>query len=70
MSSMELIKKLRDTTGSGIVDCKKALSENKKEFLKLKKNKIEKLMKELFLFTIISPTLILLFAKSNVKLTL
>ena len=24
MSSMELIKKLRDTTGSGIVDCKKA----------------------------------------------
>ena len=28
MSSMELIKKLRDTTGSGIVDCKKALSEN------------------------------------------
>ena len=28
MSSMESIKKLRDTTGSGIVDCKKALSEN------------------------------------------
>ena len=28
MSSMELIKKLRDTTGSGIVDCKKALAEN------------------------------------------
>ena len=28
MSKMELIKKLRDTTGSGIVDCKKALSEN------------------------------------------
>ncbi len=28
MSSMELIKKLRETTGSGIVDCKKALSEN------------------------------------------
>ncbi len=28
MSSMELIKKLRDLTGSGIVDCKKALSEN------------------------------------------
>ena len=28
MSSMELIKKLRDTTGSGVVDCKKALSEN------------------------------------------
>ena len=28
MSSMDLIKKLRDTTGSGIVDCKKALSEN------------------------------------------
>ena len=27
MSNMELIKKLRDTTGSGIVDCKKALSE-------------------------------------------
>jgi len=25
---MELIKKLRNTTGSGIVDCKKALSEN------------------------------------------
>ena len=25
---MELIKKLRDITGSGIVDCKKALSEN------------------------------------------
>ncbi len=25
---MELIKKLRDTTGSGIVDCKKALAEN------------------------------------------
>ena len=28
MSSMELIKKLRNITGSGIVDCKKALSEN------------------------------------------
>ena len=28
MSSMELIKKLRDSTGSGLVDCKKALSEN------------------------------------------
>ena len=28
MSNMELIKKLRDTTGSGIVDCKKALAEN------------------------------------------
>ena len=28
MSSIELIKKLRDLTGSGIVDCKKALSEN------------------------------------------
>ncbi len=28
MSNMELIKKLRDTTGSGIVDCKKALIEN------------------------------------------
>ena len=28
MSNMEYIKKLRDTTGSGIVDCKKALSEN------------------------------------------
>ena len=28
MSSMELIKKLRDTTGSGMLDCKKALVEN------------------------------------------
>ena len=28
MNSMDLIKKLRDSTGSGIVDCKKALSEN------------------------------------------
>ena len=28
MNSMELIKKLRETTGSGIVDCKKALAEN------------------------------------------
>jgi elongation factor Ts len=28
MSSMELIKKLRETTGSGMLDCKKALSEN------------------------------------------
>tara|TARA_B100001057_G_C22705509_1_gene893580 strand:- start:220 stop:1095 length:876 start_codon:yes stop_codon:yes gene_type:complete len=28
MSNMELIKKLRDTTGSGILDCKKALLEN------------------------------------------
>ena len=28
MSSMELIKQLRESTGSGIVDCKKALSEN------------------------------------------
>ncbi len=28
MTTMELIKKLRDATGSGIVDCKKALSEN------------------------------------------
>ena len=31
MSNMNLIKKLRDTTGSGIVDCKKALSENKND---------------------------------------
>ena len=31
MSSMELIKKLRETTGSGIVDCKKALSENNED---------------------------------------
>ena len=31
MSSMEYIKKLRDTTGSGIVDCKKELSENKND---------------------------------------
>ncbi len=28
---MELIKKLRDITGSGIVDCKKALSENNED---------------------------------------
>ena len=28
MSSMELIKKLRETTGSGMLDCKKALVEN------------------------------------------
>jgi len=28
MSSMELIKQLRESTGSGIVDCKKALLEN------------------------------------------
>ncbi len=28
MTSMDLIKKLRNSTGSGIVDCKKALSEN------------------------------------------
>ena len=28
MSSMELIKKLRNTTGSGMLDCKKALAEN------------------------------------------
>jgi elongation factor Ts len=28
MSNMELIKKLRDTTGSGMLDCKKALAEN------------------------------------------
>ena len=28
MNSMELIKKLRDTTGSGMLDCKKALAEN------------------------------------------
>ena len=26
--SMELIKKLRETTGSGMLDCKKALAEN------------------------------------------
>ena len=31
MSKMELIKKLRDATGSGIVDCKKALSENEND---------------------------------------
>ena len=31
MSSMDLIKKLRDITGSGIVDCKKALSENNED---------------------------------------
>ena len=35
MSSMELIKKLRDTTGSGIVDCKKALSENNNDIEQL-----------------------------------
>ena len=28
MSSMELIKKLREITGSGMLDCKKALAEN------------------------------------------
>jgi len=28
MSSMELIKKLRENTGSGMLDCKKALAEN------------------------------------------
>jgi len=28
MNSMELIKKLRETTGSGMLDCKKALAEN------------------------------------------
>ncbi len=28
MSNMDLIKKLRETTGSGMLDCKKALSEN------------------------------------------
>jgi len=28
MSSMELIKKLRETTGSGMLDCKRALAEN------------------------------------------
>ena len=28
MSNMEAIKRLRDSTGSGIVDCKKALLEN------------------------------------------
>ena len=28
MSSMELIKRLRETTGSGMLDCKKALAEN------------------------------------------
>ena len=28
MGSMKLIKKLRETTGSGMLDCKKALSEN------------------------------------------
>ena len=28
MSNMELIKKLRETTGSGMLDCKKALAEN------------------------------------------
>ena len=28
MSSMELIKKLREATGSGMLDCKKALAEN------------------------------------------
>ena len=44
MSSMELIKKLRDSTGSGIVDCKKALSENNNDidaavkWLKRKRN--------------------------------
>ena len=30
-SSLDLIKKLREATGSGIVDCKKALSENKND---------------------------------------
>ena len=37
MSNMELIKKLRDSTGSGIVDCKKALSENDNDIEKAKK---------------------------------
>ena len=31
MSSMELIKKLRETTGSGMLDCKKALAENNED---------------------------------------
>ena len=38
MSSMELIKKLRDTTGSGIVDCKKALFENNNDIAEIHLN--------------------------------
>ena len=34
MSNMEAIKKLRDNTGSGIVDCKKALLENNNDIEK------------------------------------
>ncbi len=34
MSNMESIKKLRDSTGSGIVDCKKALLENNNDLEK------------------------------------
>ena len=72
---MELIKKLRDSTGSGIVDCKKALSENnndieaaikwlrEKGILKAQKNKIEKQMKVLSHFIITHQILTLLFAK-------
>jgi translation elongation factor EF-Ts len=58
MSSMELIKKLRETTGSGMLDCKKALAENnddldaaikwlrEKGILKAQKSRIEKQMRE------------------------
>ena len=72
---MELIKKLRESTGSGIVDCKKALSENnndvdaavkwlrEKGILKAQKNKIEKQMRVLFLFITIHLIPTLLFAK-------
>ena len=40
---MELIKKLRDTTGSGIVDCKKALSENNNDIVTLAAEKLSRI---------------------------
>ena len=75
MSSMELIKKLRDSTGSGIVDCKKALSENdndieasvkwlrEKGILKAQKKQDRETTRVLFHFIIIPLTLSLQFAK-------
>ena len=48
MTSMEAIKKLRDTTGSGIVDCKKALLENNndisEDLIKKRNEKFEELL--------------------------
>ena len=44
------VKTLRDMTGAGMLDCKKALTETKKVLVKQQRNKIELLQKDLLLY--------------------